>query len=94
MQRYSSRSTFPPVIVVLGNKTWITPDWQEVPHGTTISQVSWNKPKSVPQVKVETRTVTGSKGNSYVITRGPSGKWSCTCPGYGFRKFCKHTQGV
>ena len=86
MQRYISRSTFPPVIAQLGNKTWIMPDWQEVPHGTTISQVSWNKPKSVPQVKVETRTVKGSKGNTYTLTKAPNGKWSCSCVVYGYRR--------
>lgn len=34
-------------------------------------------------------TVSGSKGNSYVVTRNSS-KWDCTCPGFSFRKTCKH----
>lgn len=34
-------------------------------------------------------TVKGSKGNSYVVTRNAS-KWDCTCPGFSFRKTCKH----
>lgn len=38
-----------------------------------------------------TKVVKGSKGNEYVVT-GSNGKWSCTCPGFQFRKSCKHTQ--
>jgi hypothetical protein len=34
-------------------------------------------------------TVNGSKGNKYTVTRNSS-KWDCTCPGFGFRKTCKH----
>lgn len=33
--------------------------------------------------------VKGSKGNKYVVTR-TSSKWDCTCPGFTFRKTCKH----
>lgn len=32
---------------------------------------------------------TGSKGKTYIVTFD-SGSWSCTCPGYGFRRRCKH----
>lgn len=34
-------------------------------------------------------TVEGSKGNKYTVTRSNS-KWDCTCPGFSFRKTCKH----
>lgn len=33
--------------------------------------------------------VKGSKGNTYTVTRNSS-KWDCTCPGFTFRKTCKH----
>ena len=39
---------------------------------------------------VKTWTVSGSKGNEYTVSRW-SGGWSCTCPGFQFRKSCKHT---
>ena len=41
----------------------------------------------------ETITVQGSKGNTYIVTK-ENGKASCTCPGFGFRKTCKHVQEV
>ena len=41
----------------------------------------------------ETITVQGSKGNTYIVTK-ENGKATCTCPGFGFRKTCKHVQEV
>lgn len=38
---------------------------------------------------VKVWTIKGSKGNSYTVTRNAS-KWDCTCPGFTFRKNCKH----
>lgn len=42
------------------------------------------------ETDVKTWTVQGSKGNEYTVSRWPGG-WSCTCPGFQFRKSCKHT---
>lgn len=36
-----------------------------------------------------TKTVTGSKGQTYVVTT-VDGKSSCTCQGFKFRKTCRH----
>ena len=33
--------------------------------------------------------VSGSKGNKYIVTKDSKG-WDCTCPGFSFRKSCKH----
>ena len=41
----------------------------------------------------ETITVQGSKGNTYIVIK-ENGKATCTCPGFGFRKTCKHVQEV
>lgn len=38
---------------------------------------------------IKTWTVAGSKGSKYTVTRTPK-KWECTCPGFQFRKQCKH----
>lgn len=34
-------------------------------------------------------TVEGSRGSHYVVAKNKS-SWSCTCPGFQFRKNCKH----
>ena len=43
------------------------------------------------QVKtdVEVKFAKGSKGNVYTVTRNGT-KYTCTCPGFVFRKHCKH----
>lgn len=50
------------------------------------------QPVSVPSVRQV--TVPGSKpGSEYVVTVS-NGKYECTCPGFGFRKTCKHSVAV
>lgn len=38
-------------------------------------------------------TVTGSKGDEYTVSLD-SGRWSCTCPGHGFRGRCRHVDEI
>lgn len=39
--------------------------------------------------KVIQQIVKGSKGQEYILTKA-EGKWTCTCPGFQFRRTCKH----
>jgi hypothetical protein len=39
----------------------------------------------------ERRKVEGSKGNTYDLIK-TNGKWTCNCPGFEFRKICKHVK--
>ena len=41
----------------------------------------------------EVRTFEGSKGNTYTVTR-EGRRAVCTCPGFQFRKTCKHVDEV
>lgn len=41
----------------------------------------------------EVITVQGSKGNTYIVTK-ESGKVTCSCPGFQYRKSCRHIEGV
>jgi hypothetical protein len=56
-----------------------------------ILEVNGAEMKFAPLPKVERieRTVAGSKGNTYTVIKEGS-RSSCTCPGFGFRKTCKH----
>jgi len=38
-------------------------------------------------------TVKGSKGSEYLVIR-QKGSYTCSCPGYTFRKNCRHIQEV
>lgn len=46
-----------------------------------------SKPKS------ESWTVQGSKGQTYIVTLD-HGKFECTCPGFQFRRACKHVDTI
>lgn len=47
--------------------------------------------ESKPQGQVW--TVQGSKGNAYTVNLD-QGRWSCTCPGHGFRGRCRHVDEI
>lgn len=38
-------------------------------------------------------TIRGSKGNEYLVIR-KKGQYNCTCPGYTYRKSCRHITEV
>ena len=67
--------------------------WVEVPPETTFDDL----PKYMTYVPRETKQVAGekvwhvegSKGNMYTVKLS-GGSYSCTCPGYGFRRKCRH----
>jgi hypothetical protein len=59
----------------------------------TLNDIDWS-PNTVIKDnsrKPMTKKVKGSKGNVYTITIYGNGKQTCTCPGYQYRRFCKHT---
>jgi hypothetical protein len=59
-----------------------------------IVEVSGAKVDYVPvKSDREVITVQGSKGNTYIVTK-EGGKASCSCPGYNFRRTCKHVREV
>ncbi len=105
MSMIKVKSTYPPAIVNLpdgrrvlagGTIERVVVDGRSVPVDTPIPaglDLGWfeHMKKKVKAMKAETKTVKGSRGAVYTLTRAPSGKWSCTCPGFTYRRFCKHT---
>jgi hypothetical protein len=47
--------------------------------------------ESEPQGQVW--TVAGSKGNQYFVNLNGS-HWTCSCPGFGFRRRCRHVDEI
>jgi hypothetical protein len=41
----------------------------------------------------KTWTVQGSRGSQYLVVQTKN-NWSCTCPGFNFRKMCKHVENL
>ena len=71
--------------------------WVEVPEGTTLADLSQymvHKPREIASVAGEkTWNVKGSKGNLYSV-RLTEGTYTCSCPGFGFRRKCRHIKEI
>jgi hypothetical protein len=81
-------------IMRLPSGTYICPGWIKVPDGTTREQVEWETPlpkSSVPEWSEH--FVKGTTGD-YKVTISEQFGDRCTCPGYGFRKKCRHIEEV
>lgn len=49
------------------------------------------EPEIVAKPPGETWEVAGSKGAVYTVSLH-NGQWSCSCPGYSFRRRCRHVE--
>lgn len=92
----------PPSIVRIPweDKTYVVSGgkWLEVPSGTTLAQSSqymvfkgWGTP---PEGNPATWAAEGSKGKRYTVKLLNEGVYTCTCPGYTFRRKCKHIEKI
>jgi len=92
----------PPSIVPMPwrNKTYAVGGgtWLEVPRGTTLAELPqymiFKGYTAVPEASTSSWSVEGSKGKVYVVKLSNEGGWSCTCPGYAFRRRCKHIENT
>ena len=50
-----------------------------------------NATKESVNIDTQTWSVMGSRGSRYTVVRNQS-TWACTCPGFQFRKSCRHIQ--
>lgn len=66
-----------------------------LPRGVTLDNIQWmsRKRPTIPQETRSTRQVVGSGGKTYTVVIDERGKKSCDCPGFTYRRFCKHTGG-
>ena len=93
---------------ILNTIKWLQPDEIAVtnpkhPNGFSIihkKNILWIKDLSGKTATVKVSdpeyrqwTVRGSKGNEYLVIR-QKGQYNCTCPGFTYRKSCRHIQEV
>lgn len=103
----TKNSKRPHAIINFLDKTYFVDsyNWTEIPFGTVLSQL--NIENSAPKIpepkkstlvsKIEKHEVTSSKGDkTYIVEvvkiNGIVKGVSCNCPGYGFRRKCKHSE--
>lgn len=85
-QQYTITDILPPAFVTLSGQRYLMPGWIPVSENVTFNDVIHVNPY---KVKVEEFKVSGSAGNTYIITKR-NGKFSCNCPAGKFRGTCKH----
>jgi hypothetical protein len=89
--------TWPPCLANIGFKRYAISGgvWIEVPLDTTRDELDkymvWDRPV-IEDTKKLTWEVQGSKGNIYKVTFEEGTRWSCTCPGFNWRRTCKHIE--
>jgi len=92
----------PPTLVFIKGKQYLIPSWKEVPLGTELSDITWEKEKIQPVVKKEPKILVETFVSSSDVSilyktkkverEDGSFAYSCTCPG-AWRakdKRCKH----
>ena len=73
--------------------------WIEIPHSTTFDELSnymsWDRPKVTPAEESVAKEwkVTGSKGGVYNVSF-KNKVYTCNCPGYGYRRRCRHIEKI
>jgi hypothetical protein len=87
--RIKVHSIHPPALAKLGSVLYVVPSYQAVPHGTTLKDLEWvplHRPAQQEKVKEY-------KVKSYTVrVFGNGTRVTCDCPGYTYRKKCKHSE--
>jgi hypothetical protein len=93
----------PPFTMELNGERYIMPGWyklkqdEETPNIEDIAYYPY-KPKKANIPNIDSNKVykvKSSKGDKeYEVKMDSSGSLSCTCPGYGFRRRCRHIDYV
>ena len=95
--------TIPPATMELNGNRYIMPGWYKLPDDEptpNIEDIAYYpykaKKPNIPNIDSnKVYKVKSSKGDSYYeVKMNSSGSLECTCPGYGFRRKCRHIDYV
>ena len=93
----------PPGLMNYGSEKYIMPGWYKLPedeHDIKLEDIAFYpyKPKKDNKPNIESDKVykvTSSKGDKvYQVKANSSGSLECECPGYGFRRQCRHIKEI
>jgi hypothetical protein len=80
-----------------GDQTYIVPSWTKVPAGTKkedVVVIDDGPAKPIVEPKFSKHTVKGSTGKIYEVVIDSKYGNSCTCPGFGYHRTCKHIKQI
>ena len=93
----------PPALMNYGSEKYIMPGWYKLPeedHNIKLEDIAFYpyKPKKDNNLNIDKNAiykVKSSKGDKeYQVQMNASGSLECECPGYGFRRRCRHIDQV
>ena len=96
-------SLYAPFILDIGSEKYIMPGWYKLDkHEYNIKAEDIKfypyKPKEDNKPNIDKNKyykVMSSKGDKeYIVKADSSGSLECTCPGYGFRRECRHIKEI
>ena len=103
-RRYAIKGgTIPPFTMELNGERYIMPGWYKLkpdeatPDIKDIAYYPYKAPKpDLPNIDSnKVYKVKSSKGDKeYLVQMNNSGSMECTCPGYQFRRSCRHIKTV
>jgi hypothetical protein len=84
----------PPAIANISGKHYIVPFWIEVDSTTTLDDIDWKKDESytITREVIATFPSSSSPDITYKVEKTSKGDLYCDCPGFVFKKKCKHTK--
>lgn len=92
------KSTLNPTVITVSSGTYAVAGslWLPVPAGTTINDIKWI-PERAPRIPIVTAEIKvykipSSNGKDSYEVKFEHGQWTCECPGFGFRRKCKHIE--
>ena len=104
IRTYSLHDTiYPPGLMKLNGDMYIMPGWYKLEkheYDITREDIGYypfkaNKPELPGIDKDKVYKVLSSKGNKhYEVKMNNTGSMECTCPGYGFRRECRHIKEI
>ena len=105
IRTYSLHDTiYPPGVMKLNGDMYIMPGWYKLDkheHDIKLEDIKHVMPKFLKRdnnLNIDSNKeykVMSSKGDKeYVVKSDSTGSLSCECPGYGFRRRCRHIDQV
>ena len=97
MRTIIAKGIYPPAVAKIGNAYYIVPMWKRIPDSVNELRIKWDRPNRLTpeQLKTVTREVASSKGvGTYKVLVRSDGMKSCSCPGFMYRRHCKHTDNL
>lgn len=94
------RSFKPPTVFMIDTQKYACPGWVKIADDVTYEEIRANwiqvlpQQDNAPKIKDTEYPVLSSKGDHEYIVSVKNNEFNCTCPGFGYRRYCKHVEMI